>query len=84
MASNVNLADRAYRGELTVEEVNVATKEKLETDKYIGYDGELTVLFCVSDKCSIEVVEAIINKVVDVNGLSAVSNCYYYMLFIIS
>jgi hypothetical protein len=63
-----NLADRAYEGKLTVEEVNAASKERLEEDKY----DEYTVLNWASIECGIEVVEAILNKGVDVNGLSGI------------
>jgi hypothetical protein len=68
--TDVNLAERAIDGNLTVEEVNAATKEKLEDDKTVGGS---TVLYWASYKCGIEVVEAIINKGVDVNQLSSVS-----------
>jgi hypothetical protein len=64
--NDVNLAERAEKGELTVEEVNTATKEKLEEDKAYGN----TVLYSASMWCGIELVEAVINKGVDVNGLS--------------
>jgi hypothetical protein len=57
--TDVNLAQRAYEGKLTVEEVNAATKEKLETEKTAGGS---TVLYWASYYCGIEVVEAIINK----------------------
>jgi hypothetical protein len=76
--TTTNLADRAEEGELTVEEVNAATKEKLVTDNYFGY----TVLFWASYKCGIEVVEAILDKTVDIDGLSGpvsiVVGTYYY------
>jgi hypothetical protein len=58
-----NLAQRAFYGKLTVEEVNRATKEKLETDK----DGGYTVLYCASYNCGIEVVEAILDKNVNID-----------------
>jgi hypothetical protein len=77
--TSINLAQRASEGKLTVEEVNRATKEKLETDKdKYGF----MVLFRASDNCGIEVVEAIINKGVDVNQLSNASivNTIYYLL----
>jgi hypothetical protein len=54
---------------LTVEEVNTATKEKLEDDKYVG----CMVLYLASWNCGIEVVEAILNKKVNIDGLSTVS-----------
>jgi hypothetical protein len=75
-----NLADRAYSGKLTAEEVRKATKEKLEEDKAYGN----TVLYSASMWCGIEVVEAIINKGVDVNQLSGpvsiVIIIIYYLL----
>jgi hypothetical protein len=62
--TSVHLAHRAFRGELTVEEVNEATKEKLEEDKYNGY----TVLYNAScSYCRIEVVEAILDKKVNID-----------------
>jgi hypothetical protein len=67
--TDINLAERACRRELTVEEVNGATKEKLETDKYDGY----TVLYWASRECGIEIVEAILDKNVNIDGLSWVS-----------
>jgi hypothetical protein len=78
-STDVNLAVRAWEGKLTVEEVNGVTKEKLETDK----DGRCTVLYWVSLRCGIEVVEAIINKGVDVNQLSgpvSIVIIIYYLL----
>jgi hypothetical protein len=65
--TSINLAERAYRGELTVEEVNTATKEKLEEDK--SYFGN-TVLYDASCNCGIEIVEAILDKNVNIDGLS--------------
>jgi hypothetical protein len=67
--TSTNLAQRAYRGELTVEEVNTATNEKLEDDKYVG----CMVLYLASWNCGIEVVEVIPNKKVNIDGLSTVS-----------
>jgi hypothetical protein len=67
--TDINLAERALERKLTVEEVNASTKEKLETDKE---DGN-TVLYWASEKCPIEVVEAILDKNVNINGLSRVS-----------
>jgi hypothetical protein len=74
--TDINLAVRAYEGNLTVEEVNDATKENLETDK----EGGFTVLYFASLKCPIEVVEAILDKGVNIDGLSWVSIViiYYY------
>jgi hypothetical protein len=68
--TTTNLAQRAFYGKLTVEEVNGATKEKLESDK--SWDG-YTVFYCASEKCSIEVIEAILDKNVNINGLTLVS-----------
>jgi hypothetical protein len=64
--TTINLVKRARDGELTVEEVNAATKEKLEEDK---------VLYWASSYCGLEVVEAILDKNVNIDGLSTnVSN----------
>jgi hypothetical protein len=75
--STTNLAERAEKGKLTVEEVNAATKEKLETDKYGGF----TVLYYSSWKCGIEVVEAILDKNVNIDVqsgyVSIVIGIYY-------
>jgi hypothetical protein len=65
--TDINLAERALSGKLTVEEVIGATKEKLEGDKdSFGY----TVLYWASVKCGMEIVEAILDKNVNVDGLS--------------
>jgi hypothetical protein len=68
--TDINLAYRAYYGQLTVEEVNEATKEKLEEDKD-EYGN--TVLYWASCECGIEVVEAILDKNVNIDGLSYVN-----------
>jgi hypothetical protein len=68
--TDINLALRAWEGRLTVEEVNAATKEKLEKDKD-EYGN--TVLYWSSYKCGVEVVEAILDKNVNIDGLSNVS-----------
>jgi hypothetical protein len=65
--SVINLAQRAYQRDLTVEEVNGTTKEKLEETYHYR-----KVLFLASSYCEIEVVEAILDKGVDINGLSKV------------
>jgi hypothetical protein len=67
--TDINLAHLAYRGELTVQEVNAATKEKLEEDK----DGGYSVLYWASRNCSTEVVEVILDKNVNIDRLSFVS-----------
>jgi hypothetical protein len=72
--TDINLAQRAKREKLTVEEVRGATKEELETDKYGGF----TVLYNTSWKCGIEIVEAILDKNVNIDGLSWVSIVSYY------
>jgi hypothetical protein len=64
--TDINLAHTALDGKLNVEEVKGATKEKLEEDKSLG----CTVLFCASKSCRIEVVEAILDKNVNIDGLS--------------
>jgi hypothetical protein len=76
--TDINLAQRANEGELTVEEVNHATKEKLEEDKNWG----CTVLLLSSQNCPIEVVEAILDKNVNIDELSYVSIVVSYILFI--
>jgi ankyrin repeat protein len=63
---SINLAQRAREGNLTIEEVTTTTKEKLEDDKQYG----CTALYFASRKCPVEVVEAILDKEVDINGLS--------------
>jgi hypothetical protein len=67
--TSINLAQRAEEGKLTVEEVKGATKERLEQDNYGGF----MVLYCASLKCGIEIVEAILDKSVNIDGLSVVS-----------
>jgi hypothetical protein len=68
------LAIRAKEGTLTVEEVNAATKEKLEDDKY----GGGTVLWWATAHCPVEVIEAILNKGVNIDGfcVSVVVMCF--------
>jgi hypothetical protein len=76
--TSINLADHAKDGTLTVEEVNTATKEKLETDKSInGY----TVLYFACTQCGIEVVEAIINKGVNLNQVSGFVSIVIIIIF---
>jgi hypothetical protein len=72
--ADISLAYRAYEGELTVEEVKGATKEKLEEKD----EDEITVLYWASGKCPIEVVEAILDKNVNIDGLSDVSIVVIY------
>jgi hypothetical protein len=67
--TDINLAQRAYDGLLTVEEVNDATKEKLEKDDW----GGANVLYFASVKCPVEVVKAILDKKVIIDALSRVS-----------
>jgi hypothetical protein len=76
--TDINLAKRAWQGVLTVEEVNAATKEKLEKDKdEYGY----TVLKSASRYCSVDVVEAILDKNVNIDfqsgPVSIVVGTYY-------
>jgi ankyrin repeat protein len=52
---------------LTVQEVNRITKEELERDK--NSFGN-TVLYCATYGCPIEVVEAILDKGVNIDGLT--------------
>jgi hypothetical protein len=74
--TSINLAQRADEGKLTVEEVNHATKEKVEEKDKSGF----MLLYYASFYCGIEVVEAILDKNVDIDGLSDVS---LLLLFII-
>jgi hypothetical protein len=67
--TTTNLAWRACYGHLTVEEVNGATKEKLEEDKY----GACKVIYFASLKCPVEVIEAILDKNVNIDDQSTVS-----------
>jgi hypothetical protein len=64
--TSIKLAERASLGKLTVEEVNGATKEKVEEKDKSGF----MVLYYASFYCSIEVVEAILDKKVNIDGLS--------------
>jgi hypothetical protein len=80
--TDVNLAERAYEGKLTVEELNTATKEKLETDQS-GWSGKDTVHYLASRWCGIEVVEVILDKKVNIDELSHVSICCWYLLLMI-
>jgi hypothetical protein len=77
--TDINLAERAEKGKLTVEEVNAATKEKLEEDKDKEYGN--TVLYWASYKCGVEVVEAILDKNVNIDvqsgSVSIVVVAYY-------
>jgi hypothetical protein len=74
--TSVNLARRASYGKLTVEEVNDTTKEMLEEDKHYGN----IVLYYASWNGEIKIVEAILDKKVNIDGLSDVS-CYYYIRY---
>jgi hypothetical protein len=76
--TSINLAEHAKEGKLTVEEVNRATKDKLEEDK----SGGCTVLWCASINCGTKVVEAILNKGVNIDGLSGPVSILL-MLFVI-
>jgi ankyrin repeat protein len=61
-----NPAELAHDGKLTVQDVQHLTKEKLETDKYL----RCNVLYHVSAYCPTEVVEAVLDKGVHIDGLS--------------
>jgi hypothetical protein len=82
-SGTINLIDSAIKGILTVEEVNGATKEKLEEDNKCG---RCTVLYLASMHCGVEVIEAILDKNVNIDGLSHVSivdGNYYQVMGII-
>jgi hypothetical protein len=68
--TSTNLAERAWKGKLTVEDVKGATKEKLEEE---NNEYGNTVLYLASLHCGIKVVEAILDKGVNIDGLSFVS-----------
>jgi ankyrin repeat protein len=72
LVQDLNLADLARDGLLTIQHVQQATKDTLETDRYSLM--KFTVLFCATWKCSYEVVEAILNKGVDLNQISTSNN----------
>jgi ankyrin repeat protein len=61
-----NIARRALKGLLTVEEVNHVTKEKLETE----FDDGWTTLYCATSGSSVDVVQAIIDRGVNINAFS--------------
>jgi hypothetical protein len=70
-----SLAVRAIEGKLTVEDIQQSTKQKLEEDRSISGNS---VLYCACWHSSIDVIEAILDKGVDVNVKSRglVSNIY--------
>jgi hypothetical protein len=82
--TDINLSERAWKGKLTVEDVKDATKEKLEEKDEPGN----TVLYRASYRCGIEVVEAILDKNVNIDEFSTnVSNkqccgTYYFIVVI--
>jgi hypothetical protein len=71
-SSSENLATRTTKGKLTLEDVKRATKDELEVDKHNGS----TVLYWASWFCPTEVVEAILDKGVDIDGLSGYVRTY--------
>jgi hypothetical protein len=62
-----NLAEMAYNQELTVSDVNNADINSLLNDTF-----DHSVLFWASYQCSVEVVDAILKRGVDVNSRSKV------------
>jgi ankyrin repeat protein len=66
MALVQNLAKRAWDDELTLEDIKLADPIKIEQDTYI----KRSVLYIASKRCSVDIVEAILDKGIDVNGLS--------------
>jgi ankyrin repeat protein len=62
---SMNLAERALHELLTMEDINQATKEMLETQ--LTARGN-TVLYCAAASCSIEIVQAILDKGVNPNN----------------
>jgi hypothetical protein len=82
--TSVNLAHLAIERKLTVEEVNHATKEKLEGDKD---SGGYTVLWWAIVMCPSEIVKEILHKGVNIDALSGdvsiVVSTYYLVMVII-
>jgi ankyrin repeat protein len=66
-----NLAIQASRGALTVEDVAQASKTKLEQDKY---PNGFSVLYQACSRCSVDVVQAILDKGIDINETSGSRN----------
>jgi ankyrin repeat protein len=65
--TTINLAQRAWDAKLTLKEINTATKDKLDEEKdSLGFN----VLLRASQNCTSEIVEAIINKGVNIDGLT--------------
>jgi ankyrin repeat protein len=65
MANLPTLAYRAITSKLTVEEVKCATLETLEKETWRGR----SVLFCACSRCSPEIVEAVLDKGVDIDKI---------------
>jgi ankyrin repeat protein len=66
--TNITLAELAYRGKLTIEQVNDATKYMLhERETCAGYSA----LYWACGQCGSEVIEAILDKGVNIDGFSA-------------
>jgi hypothetical protein len=65
-ASNTSLAERTWRTEVTKEEINGATKEKLDELDAHGY----TLLYSACKNSSIEIIETILDKDVDIDAQS--------------
>jgi ankyrin repeat protein len=66
----IKITYHAFQGTLTVEEVNQASDDIiLEKTKPSGF--AITLLNVASMSCPVEVIEAIINRGVDINGFSS-------------
>jgi hypothetical protein len=61
-----NLASRIANGSLTIEDIKSAPKERLEEDTYQGF----RVLYCSCQIAPVEIVEAILDRGVNINAIS--------------
>jgi hypothetical protein len=69
MTSTKNLSSLAFTSQLTLQDVKQATQEELEMKD--APDGR-TLLYNASWACSVEIVEAILDRGVDIDGISYV------------
>jgi hypothetical protein len=69
--NNNNLAELAFKGNLTVEQVRAADFDKLLNDE----DCFVSSLFWASKYCHFEVVKAILDRGVPVNQLTGYGVC---------
>jgi ankyrin repeat protein len=65
-ADNNNYAQLAFEDKLTIAEIQHADKKRLDEDVYEGF----TVLYHACGKCSVQIVQALLDREVDIDGLS--------------